>query len=557
MDHPTPNPTNGTAKQALVEARRRRLLLEEQLKAKRLQRLHKLHESLALDDDFDTDIWRTLRYVDRVRYLPHPSPSDRRAGADRLLFETEQELDDLRQRSRGLWAGNSYAKALLRNLTNYVIGKGFSYKAQAKRLQDLAPDVPGAQQPAGLPRLVRQVQDVVDDFCRLNRWNGSADPRGSLSVAGTREREAFRRVKRDGEAFLRFYRTEEGKVFVRFVEPEQVRDPAGALEQDGWSFGIRHRMEPFEDVEAAEEYYVWWQNQVAHAGEVGEYVDAEDVLHLKGPDTDAAVKRGLPEFVYDTARALERAAKLQKNLSAGAAIRAATAEIWQHATGTEAQISALADQFKEYERTDPITGNTETVERIGPGAIRRIPAGQELVGQPEDQTASYLQGVRGDLMQACGPFCAPEYWTGDASNANYSSLESASAPPVKNGETEQEYFKSAYCRAVWVAVEWAVECGLLPDEALSLVEIQVEAPQVLHRNELDTAMANEIRVTAGWKSRQTVAMEEGLDPELEQANNEEWAAKNASPAAPAAPIPPDPLAPPSVTPPDPPAAVAP
>ena len=72
--------------------------------------------------------------------------------------------------------------------------------------------------------------------------------------------------------------------------------------QDGWSYGMRHQMEPYEDVETILEYSVYWPDPSAKGGEgesdadAGHYelIDAREVLHLKGPDTDGAIKRGCP-----------------------------------------------------------------------------------------------------------------------------------------------------------------------------------------------------------------------------------------------------------------------
>lgn len=524
---------NGNGKPiTLQEMRKQTKLLREQVELKRLQREQKLLENLSL---WDSDDWwgpggwaRFGQYGDNNSpyWRPLTSPQDRRHGNNFPLYSTEIELDALRQKSRILCTVNTYARALLRNMTNYVVSKGFSYKAQSKKLIDADPSKPGSQEGAGIKRLVAKVQDVIDRFLMVNRWNGTMDPRGSLIVSGSREREYYRRVKRDGEAFVRFYPDEDAKtLIVRAIEPEQVRQPPGAVEQDGWSFGIQHKMEPFEDVESPEQYHLVWADPTGKTAE-GEYVESQYVLHLKGADTDAAVKRGMPEFSWDVAKALDRAAKLQHNLSLGAAIRAATAEIWEHSFGAQADIQSLANQFEDFQRTDPFTGDTESFEKVSPGQIRRIPAGQKLVGHPADQTGSYVQGVQGDLRQASAAFSAPEYWTGDSSNGNYSSLETASAPAVKNGETEQEYFKSAYGRAVWKAVEYAVECGELPEQALTLVELQVEGPAVLHRNQLEAAQVRQIDRANGALSVQTWCAETGRDYELEQANIDQWTERN-------------------------------
>jgi hypothetical protein len=382
--------------------------------------------------------------------------------------------------------------------------------------------------------MIRTVQRVVDDFLKRNRWNAVCDFRSAMLVTASRERECFRRVKRDGEALIRFFPNDDGTMEIRFVEPEQLRTPPGGSWMNGWSFGIHHQMEPREDVETPIEYHFAWQD-ISSAQEhdvagqlnvnqtgLGELVPAEEVVHLKGPETDASIARGTPEFVYEVGAALDRASKLQRNVSMGAAIRAATAEIWKHTFGTQSQLQGLAGTFGT-PHTDPATGASIPRERLYPGTIRRVPAGQEPVFPPGNSgVAEHLEAVQGDLRMAGSALSAPEYWTGDSSNGNYASLREASAPAVKNGETEQEYFKAAYQRVVWKAVEWACESGKLPAQFLELVELQVEAPAVLHNDKLATTQANQIAIQNGWKSRQTVAMEDGLDPDIEFANNQEW-----------------------------------
>jgi hypothetical protein len=87
----------------------------------------RIAESLLLWDDFGgSDL------LDRVRPssndgpgwigLGPPSvPSDRRHGAQWPVWRTQQELDLYRQEGRLRLAANSYAKGLLKNMTNNVI----------------------------------------------------------------------------------------------------------------------------------------------------------------------------------------------------------------------------------------------------------------------------------------------------------------------------------------------------------------------------------------------------------------------------------------------------
>ncbi len=529
-----PAHANGAAPAAgprtLRQVRAERRLVEAEIRLARVKQAQKLTEDLGWNGGADYSSFGGSDLFYRARtggdWLPVPPsvPSDRRHGQQWPLIRTEPELDRARQQSRLLCGVNSFAQGLLRNRRNYTIGKGFSYKVSPKGVKS------GEEPTEGVKRVVEMVRAVVDRFLERNRWNAAVGSRLSLIIASTREQEAYCRVARDGEMFIRFFFEDDGETTVRAAEPECVRQSADTPEAEGWSFGIKHQMEPYEDVETPEAYSLVWQDPATaglhqDARTMNEIVEAKFILHLKGPQTDAALARGLPDFCYDVARALERAAQLQRNISVGDAARAATAELWKFTGYTQSQVSAWAGANTDAERsfTDPMTGQQVNVDTRRPGAVRAIPAGMDLAQLPVDNsTPAYMQGLAGDLRQAAAAFASPEYWLGDASNGNYSSLETATAPPVKNGESEQEYYRVAFAAVVWRAVRWAVECGKLPPDALTAVDIQVEAPAVLHRDKLQKSQADQIDIQCGKKSPQTAAMEDGLDPETELANLEEY-----------------------------------
>lgn len=523
-------PANGHANSDVKDQDVRPALLRqlrEALTTGQHVRAREIKESLLLWDEFGgSDLYDRFRPsqadAGERGWVPLSVPSDRRHGAQWPVWRNQTELDELRQQSRLRLAGNSYARGLLRNLTNNVIGKGFAYTA--------VPVLPEGEQATGTQKaLAKQVQAVIDLFLRLNNWNGGTHPSATGVIQATWEREVYRRVKGDdGECFLRFHRDDsDGTVIVRAIEPEQVRD-LGGTPQEGWTYGIRHQTEPFEDVCTPLEYRVHWPDPAAPGGEASakdpayEDVDAAEVLHVKGPDTPSTVKRGLSGFLFDAGRALDRAARGQRNASLGAAYRAATAETWQHSTGTQAQVTQLAQGLGET-LNDPLTGGPLHTDRLRAPAVRRIPESQELVPSPIDYSESYLAAFQGDLRQAAAAFCAPEFWMAETSSGNYSNLESAAAPAVRDGQCEQEYYKAAYAAAVWKAVLWARECGRLPAGVEDVIRIDVEAPAVLHRNELEKAQEDQVGVTVGWKDRQTCAEERGLDWDEVSRRNEEYA----------------------------------
>ena len=67
-------------------------------------------------------------------------------------------------------------------------------------------------------------------------------------------------------------------------------------------------------------------------------------------------------------------------------------------------------------------------------------------GRASPLSRGALQAVQADLRAAGSPFAAPEYWSGDASNGTYASLQEASAPPVKMGERWQKQLKATSLR---------------------------------------------------------------------------------------------------------------
>jgi hypothetical protein len=449
-------------------------------------------------------------------YLAYPSswvslPSDRQHGREWPFWLNITQLGQFRQASRVLVRTNSQAKGVLRNLTNYIIGTGFKYAAQAK-----AKPKPGEKPGDALAQLLEAVQAVIDAFL------GEPDPLNFMTPWSWREREAFRRTRRDGDCFLRLFFRRDGRTEVRFVGPELVADPAGATLEDGWSYGIKHRVwvdaqgQRCEDVECVEGY---WVVQAADSSK-GEFVPARNMVHVKNVDEDSDVKRGLPDFVYDTLDAFRRAAKLQRNLSEGAALRAAIAWIEEYEVATKAQVTDFSSDMADTQVMDPLTGRTVNAEYWAPGTIPRVPKGKKYVNAPTggEGAASDQAVVQGDLRQGLSAFCAPEYFSADASNADYSSTKEAGAPFVKAGETDQTYFRGHFLRCVWRAVEWAVECGLLPPETLRLVTIQVEAPVILHKDPEQQAQTDNLLIHAGVKSPQTATMEWGYDPDVEAAN---------------------------------------
>ncbi len=499
------------APQSLKEVRRQRRLLEARLELQQVQRLQRVLESST----FYGDGWGSL--VDprdslrgdpdfRPAFSTQNLPTDRSHGQNWPLFRVDTDLDRFRQASNVLVGTNAQAQGLLRNLTNYTIGTGFRYKAVGRRKRP--------KDRKAVKRLCAQTQDVIDHF------TGAEDPEGVTTWA-QREREVYRRRRRDGDAFLRFFGRPDGTTEVRFVEPVLVRNPSGAVdkegrvhhgtEQEGWSFGVRHLVRPdgSEDVETITHYCVW----AADGSGRQEVVPADEIVHFKNGDTDSTVKRGLPDFIFDTFDAFDRAGTLQRYVSVAAKVQAATAEIQQFDTATRQGATDFRDANAFATRTNVRTGETESLEHYAPGSVRRIPKGMTFVTPSASNSEAHLSVVQADLRTGLSPFSAPEYFTADASNADYSSTKEAGAPFVKSGQAEQEQLGKLFRRCLWKVIKHAVKRGVLPPEVLDEVRLQIEAPHVLIKDPLAQAQTDEILIDAGVKDPQTASMEWGLDPE--------------------------------------------
>ena len=209
----------------------------------------------------------------------------------------EQELAAVLAECRALALQNEFAINGHENRVSYIVGPGHTYRVEAKKQRQVPPE------------LVAEVQALVDDFLRINRW-------------ARRQQEAALRLDRDGEVFLRYFAGPGGMTLVRFVEPGQVTAPAEAARDPSLSFGIATDAD---DVETVHAYYV-----------DGVPLDADAMQHRKA-NVDANVKRGLPLF-YPVRKNLRRAEKLLRNMSTVAEIQSAIALIRKHHGATRTAV---------------------------------------------------------------------------------------------------------------------------------------------------------------------------------------------------------------------------
>src|SRR5262249_1985414 len=185
----------------------------------------------------------------------------RQQGRNRPFTWTDFDLDHQRSLARWLATKNDVAIGALKTITNYTVKKGYQWEARPAA---------GDEKSAAAHKLAQRVQRIIDDFADVNGLPA-------------RERSSCRRSIRDGEVFARFFAQHNGTTLMRFIEPEQVREPAGEPDD---AFGV---ITEHGDVETPLAYWVTYD------GTEWEAVDAADVCHYKR-NVDERVKRGMSDF---------------------------------------------------------------------------------------------------------------------------------------------------------------------------------------------------------------------------------------------------------------------
>jgi len=432
----------------------------------------------AFDELWDTFVDPTEPLVDddglRWRLLGRGGGPDR---AGESLPLAESQLAEIRAQCRALAVENEFAINGHENRISYIVGTGHRYRAAASR---------GAELPGPL---VEEVQRLLDDFVRQNRWH-------------QRQQEIVRRRDRDGEVFLRLFPAADGVARVRFVEPGQVATPPEHAGDPAARFGV---LSDPDDVETVRGYFV-----------DGRLVDAAEIQHRKA-HVDANVKRGLPLF-YPVRKNLRRAEKLLRNMTVLAEIQSAIALIRKHHAGTRTSVEQFVQQQADATATSPRTGRTSHVCRYAPGTILDAMAGTEYEFPSIALDASrYVAVLQAELRAIAARLVMPEFMlTSDASNANYASTMVAEGPAVKMFARLQHEMIEDDLELLGRVLGLAVDAGRLPPAALSGVSIRAIPPTLAVRDRLKETQADQILLRNQVMSRTTMALRHDLDPEEER-----------------------------------------
>lgn len=481
-------------------------------------------------------------------YQPATTLFDRSDGRFLPVYQTEFDLAVIRAMGRSLAVSAPGLVGGIRSMCNYTIGEGFKFTAAKDRNapindQVAAPIVAAAQ---------REIDYLLDDVEFISGF----------------DREIHDASVIDGEVLLHIKPTPGGRVRVYRREPDELRMPAATRELEdwieqaygipcseflpSWSFGILTRFDQPDESLAyhfvSDERGVNW-----------DVVPACRVVHIKR-NVPRNAKRGFSDL-YPIEPDSTRGEKLRRNMAEGAAVQSAIAYVRQHIQGaTRAAVESMLENAKTGTVQQPqMSGGSRTrsVLTYRPGTVVDLSAGLEYKPGPlgSERAQNFLLVAQYVQRMQAVRWAMPEYmFSGDASNANYSSTIVAESPFVKSCEAEQRFYSRHFISLLWKALKIRYELGAFHQFGMTweqiecLIKINVTCPEVATRDEYQNAQRQEILIRSGVLSRKTAAEQNGLDYDQEVANGAmpESAALSGTAGTPpgSAPVPGAPAAPP-------------
>lgn len=429
-------------------------------------------------------IQRQLRIDSDPDWLTFAGPA---SVSDGYPYTRPTEHAQIRTQSRWMANNHPFAAAAIEIRAAYVVGSGHEYRC--------VPRAGFSVDPADLARVL----DYLEGWRKRDRWV-------------LRQREAQIRLDRDGEVFFRLFRSGH-HLEVRFVDPEFVVAPMHVLNA-GDSYGVRIKSDDAETVTGywiATPHHKSQQLNLTTVLADPTLVDAEQIQHRKA-NVDRTAPRGVP-VLWPVREPLRRVHKILRSMSTVAGIQASVAAVVRRAMGQSVQPWTLSGQ--------PGAGKDRegrTYNEIPPGSVLHLGPGEEF-DAPANRidVANYVAAIQAELRAIAARLCLPEYMlSGDASNANYSSTLVAEGPAVKTFERLQSEMIWADLEIFAQVLDYADRMGVIPQGISKAVKVEAEAPSVQSRNRLLDAQADQMLLSMGVISRETVAMRHGFDWAVEK-----------------------------------------
>jgi len=363
-----------------------------------------------------------------------------------------------------------FARAIVRNLSKFVLGKGPIIKALDKN---------------------KVVQECWDTFVEENRWS-------------LREKEMVMRVFRDGEVFMRKYPdTRTGMLRLRFLRADRIRTPLRAGSVPGLSLGIQ--TDP-DDIENVLFYYL-----CDAKGELRARIPADEIIHIKIL-ADSDMKRGI-SFLLTAMPMIKKYLGWLEDRIVLNKIRSAIALV-RKVEGTKATVDSIRSNYQ----SETVSADRNKQKAFPRGTVLTATKGLSYdMLSPNINAQDVKDDGRAMLLAVAAGCGMPEMiLTADYSNANYSSSMVAQNPFVREVEDWQDFFSYYYKTIFREVVETAIQYGKVPEGVSK--KCSIEWPPLILADIKKNNEAREIQFRNKVLSRKTWQLKEGLDPDVERQN---------------------------------------
>ena len=335
-----------------------------------------------------------------------------------------------------------------------------------------------------------------DDNVKVVEWWDAFGKKNNIDM---KFKELVRRSFRDGEAFLRFFRSKEqggkGVPLVRFVDPSDIKDP-----NNKYSFGIQTSPGDVEDVK-----YYWLKN--------GDKVHAEDMVHVK-INVDGNVKRGV-SFLVGIAKYIVKYGGWMDDRIMLNKIRTMFSLIIK-VTGITPD--TFKQKFKDVTRGSVSANDSSDPNKqmMRPGSVLVATPGVDYefknlqIHAPDTATDGRLI----ELQVAKGTGLTEYVVRADSSNSNYSSTMVAESPMVRMFEAWQDIFQYPMKQIFENVMTRGVRYRKIPKE--SNVECDVNFAALIHRDLKEETEAYLAQTSAQLVSKKTISEKLGYDYKSEK-----------------------------------------
>lgn len=391
--------------------------------------------------------------------------------------------------------------------------------------------------PAAADPLVAAVQQVWDEWCAAARWGQGLEDR---------EKEQRERLVEDGEVFLRLGPGGQSDRFlpwVRQVEPEQVRPPAGPVELPpdidpadvSWRWGVATSHAD------AEHVYGYWVADIDSGGAHGEFVPACEVVHLKH-NCKGTERRGVPDLL-PVEHHLQDVVGIVGNMGGTAREQSGVAWRERHATASEDMVRTLVRQgpeaYRGHDRRGEGEGVGSAIRRFRTSTVNGVrvvhaDAGREWEDGPTAAGAESFKTVIDATLKAVGfRFGVPDWFAGGSADSFASALVTGS-PLALAIEGRQDRMRGLAVEVARRVIRLAEGSGRLPAGASAAVKPVATARPVVIADEEKQARTAISLYEKNLADPHEIIKGRGDDPKRVAAGIQAWN-RLFPPAGPAAP----------------------